>query len=133
MRLPSALIIHAVIGFLFCSGSALAAEPVTCTQLSTMPRAEQQRTIVGLRDGFGAAVGVFQSAAPKQIALMNEESAKRGAQTLSDGFLDLLHHRFSEPKPESELVSRVVAHCTQKPEQLAANSFVDVLLGLDTK
>ena len=97
-----------------------------------MSEADRERTVVGLRDGFGAAMGVFRSFAAKRISILPEETSRQGAQELTDDF-QLFIRSLRLPSSQAELVSRVVARCERRPKQFAANSLVDVYMGLDTQ
>ena len=111
--------------------SALSAGRITCVQLLIQSTSDQTRVVANLRDGFGAAFGLFNSFSSTLLTATTDPREKQGVRALESGFRALIHDG-QVPRIDI-LVSRVVARCQEKPTQYAANSLVDVLMEIDNR
>jgi hypothetical protein len=111
--------------------AAASAAAVTCRSFLEMPTAERATFVNGLRDGFGATLGIFQSFSTKVQASISDIGEARGVETLNQRFLDFLNG--GRAPDEGDLLKRIAARCEVRPDQVAATSFFDVILSLDRR
>ncbi|MBI3824421.1 MAG: hypothetical protein HY294_00310 [Candidatus Rokubacteria bacterium] len=110
---------------------AHAASRLSCEAFTKLAPKDRAVFLDGVRDGFGAALGLLDSFSRRSQAAAPDVNEARGMHSLTQSFLAFVT---AKPLgPEEHSAARVARRCVEKPDQLAARAFVDVVLGLDQR